>query len=331
MDNFPIKTRLQNFLANIVGEGEELKPRTRKEAILAKAAGRDIDIEPKTGTEYWLMKALENGGGSSTKRTTIFVEQTVTTVQGDGVNSGSISVAEGTDIPDSLIVTFDEEEYTCPKQEVYGMATYGALYSGSGIDFSNYPFIIVINDNEWMFATENAGSFKVKGEEELTAIIPTGQITLTADGIYDVKKYKNAEVKYSEYVPVEFVCTSTTSNEFGFWTFDGKFVQEGYIAPGKLGACGTANGTAHSWVAHFPKYKQTDNKDAAGVYGLSLLKTTYNDVSSRLTLTANDPNVKIHLWEIPNAKTYEDDYLKYYLLHFVCLTDVSNLVITISG
>ena len=100
----------------------------------------------------------EGGGGSSWQ--TVF-EGSVTTVEfEDALLEGLTSLTA-----DTIRVTLNGTTYTCEKQ---ADGSYGATYDESTqeFDFSEYPFNIGEGKDGYMLATETAGTYTLKIEEE---------------------------------------------------------------------------------------------------------------------------------------------------------------------
>lgn len=113
-----------------------------------------------------IMAQIENAQWKSESSGQLFSE-TVTTVAEGTSSNALLSYAEPI-AADTLKVTFDGTEYTCPKIEI-GPGVYG--YGGAsptGSDFTEFPFsIISLNGSNRIF-TETAGTYSVSASEKQT-------------------------------------------------------------------------------------------------------------------------------------------------------------------
>ncbi len=104
------------------------------------------------------MNKMDNGWGM--QNTQLFSE-TATTVAGEYGNETELTYAESI-TADSITVTFDGNEYTCPSVIVNGnICGYGGVDSSWAYDFSQYPFAIVSDNGVNYFATQTAGTYAV--------------------------------------------------------------------------------------------------------------------------------------------------------------------------
>lgn len=96
-------------------------------------------INWQTGDTITAEKLNKMDNGWSVESTQLFSE-TVTTAAGEHGNYGTLAYAAQVNAP-SAIVTFDGTNYTCNAVDLGGVTYYGGI-SGSGPDFSEYPFAI---------------------------------------------------------------------------------------------------------------------------------------------------------------------------------------------
>lgn len=113
-------------------------------------------INWQTGQTITAEKLNKMDNGWSVDNTQLFSE-TVTTTAGDIGNSAVLSYTEGT-FPDSMDITFDSTEYTCPRQSGYGQYWYGAPNPG---DWSTYPFVLLFMSEQWTLVTQTAGTYTI--------------------------------------------------------------------------------------------------------------------------------------------------------------------------
>lgn len=104
------------------------------------------------------MNKMDNGWG--VENTQLFSE-TVTTVDQGGMNQGSLTYSQLIDA-DTIIVTFNGTNYTCPRIDAFGSSFYGG-FSEQGPDFTNFPFALESNPtaNANFIYTQNAGTYTV--------------------------------------------------------------------------------------------------------------------------------------------------------------------------
>lgn len=105
---------------------------------------------------------------------TLFNE-TVTTIEGEDDSSATLAYSQAI-TADTLIVTFDGVEYTCPANDA-GVATVYGGYSPTGTDFSEFPFAIASIPNSVQLInrlfTETAGEHTVKVESTTKTVTTT--------------------------------------------------------------------------------------------------------------------------------------------------------------
>lgn len=146
--------------------------------------GEVITADGLNNLEAGVQEALECCGGGDAgyeciESTTLLTNETVTTVENDGHN-GAVLAYSSLIETDTLKVTFNGVEYTCPNITVVdGEGLYGAPYdSESGnTDWSEYPFIIASCQVDGVttnyIETQSAGTYTVKIE----ALSTTAEVT----------------------------------------------------------------------------------------------------------------------------------------------------------
>lgn len=144
--------------------------------------GDVVTAEKLNHIENGLEELSQSGGGySCTESTSLIFEETVTT-EVDAESSGSMAIgtfayAEPIDA-DELVVTFNGTEYICPKKGGSYMVSYGATPSADSMDFSEYPFSILLSQDlqgsrTTLLMTAQAGTYSVKGESHTETIETT--------------------------------------------------------------------------------------------------------------------------------------------------------------
>ena len=119
-------------------------------------------INWQTGDTITAAKLNRCDNGWAAERTQLFSE-TVTTVD-DGSGMYVATLAYSGDIyAATIIVTYDSTEYTCPS---IGLGEYGAPYSGSGCDFSEFPFNLYTSGGHTTFTTKTAGTHTIAASTE---------------------------------------------------------------------------------------------------------------------------------------------------------------------
>lgn len=116
---------------------------------------------------HWLKDYIgpheEGGGGDAgyecTETRTTLTEESVTTVAQGAFNMAPLSYLTPI-TAETIVVTFDGEEYECEKT---GTGAYGD-FGDSGPDFSVYPFAIMPTPSGNSIFTETAGTYSVKIE-----------------------------------------------------------------------------------------------------------------------------------------------------------------------
>lgn len=103
------------------------------------------------------LNKMDNGWGVG--KTQLFSE-TATTVLDNGVNSAMLAYSSVIDA-ETIVVTFDGVEYTCNNNSSETDGDYGAPWSGSGYDFSEFPFNLYSYEGENSLATANVGTYNI--------------------------------------------------------------------------------------------------------------------------------------------------------------------------
>lgn len=116
--------------------------------------------------------SVVNGGGGDTgyectETVTELFNETVTTAKpAEEAPSAQANLAYSESITaDTLTITFDGVEYTCPKQSpAEGVSVYGDL------NFSQIPFYIASSSQGNLIFTQNAGEYAVKAELKTSSV-----------------------------------------------------------------------------------------------------------------------------------------------------------------
>lgn len=134
-----------------------------------KCDGDDVE------TTECFEKAVESLLGYECKETyTLLTNETVTTTLGEtNVGEGTLSYSPLISA-DTIKVTFNGTEYICNKvwNATLWADCYGAPYTGSGYDWSEYPFEITVTDANYIL-TEDAGTYDVKIEVPALSVTTT--------------------------------------------------------------------------------------------------------------------------------------------------------------
>ena len=166
-----------------------MKPKTRLDNFLAKIAkdpDADSSMEPKSREEHYLNKIAENGGSGSgytitEERTIIVPEQTAETqtyTDYARIYLTDISVMAPDQMPNTLIATYNCNEYRLPKVETSGnVIGYGEMNGRLPI-FTTYPCVITfmfddtaITDGNLL--TPTAQTAVVKAEAATEVVTPS--------------------------------------------------------------------------------------------------------------------------------------------------------------
>ena len=150
-------------LEQLGATAEDLRNEPSWRAKVLEALGAEYTDEDTRNFERYRLKVLENlsgGGGSSWQ--TVF-EGSVTTEQSEMGNIGYINYNEQL-TADTLKITFDGIEYECEKTSTITSNMYGG-FGEDGLDFSEYPFLIMSTEDENRVFTESAGTHTLKIEE----------------------------------------------------------------------------------------------------------------------------------------------------------------------
>lgn len=139
------------------------------------ACGETITADALNHLEQGVADCCGGGGDCGfecTETKTLLTQETVTTVDVDGMASGQFSYSTPIDA-DVIAVTFNGVEYECPRIEIDGLSFYGGM-GEYGPDFSVYPFAIGEIDGANMLATESEGTYAVKIEAVDRSVTSTG-------------------------------------------------------------------------------------------------------------------------------------------------------------
>ena len=148
------------------------KPQINSTTLNGNQSGYDLgllDAPSTAGTQGQVLTSDGEGGqswqnpsggsdpGYVVTETPLFTE-TVTTVAGQMGNSAQLAYI-GTTTPDSMVITFDDVEYSCQRQSGNNMYYYGA---SDPSDWSTYPFVVLYTaQGIWMVVTETAGTHTI--------------------------------------------------------------------------------------------------------------------------------------------------------------------------
>lgn len=117
-----------------------------------------------------IMAQIENAQWKEEGTQELFSE-TVTTVAGNNGNSASLTYAEPI-TADTLKVTFDGVDYTCPKISGVGGIAYGG-FGETGPDFTEFPFVISFGSASNIIYTQTAGEHTVSATAETVTTTET--------------------------------------------------------------------------------------------------------------------------------------------------------------
>ena len=104
------------------------------------------------------MNKMDNGWSATVTTSTLFDGSCTTELDGD-VAYGEIDL--DVNAPDTLVITFNNTEYTCQKNDHGDDAYYGELDSEDVAVFTTYPFCVFAGD-PWFLLTETAGTYAIK-------------------------------------------------------------------------------------------------------------------------------------------------------------------------
>ena len=111
------------------------------------------------------MNKMDNGWGVQSSQ--LFSETVTTTIDSEYPEDpawGDLSYSQFIDA-DTLVVTFNGDEYVCSKMDAGGSNAYGGL-GADGPDFSDIPFAILSGPRSNSIATENGGTYTISASAE---------------------------------------------------------------------------------------------------------------------------------------------------------------------
>lgn len=111
------------------------------------------------------MNKMDNGWSATVTTSTMFDGSCTTESDSDSAY-GEIDLHD--DAPDTLVITFNNTEYTCQKNDDGEGAYYGELDSEGIAVFTTYPFCVFAGD-PWFLLTETAGTYAIKLVEKNVA------------------------------------------------------------------------------------------------------------------------------------------------------------------
>ena len=109
----------------------------------------------------WFYKGYgTSGGDGGDDDLVVLFSETVTTTDNHGDNIAELSYSQLIDA-DTITVTFDRTEYTCPciNVDVDGAYAYGGFNDGA--DFTEYPFFIWSDSQVNQLVTQTAGEHTI--------------------------------------------------------------------------------------------------------------------------------------------------------------------------
>ena len=131
---------------------------TALDVLADQLADSDVEVPPtNAGAILELAKYVSQGGGSSKE---LLFEETVTT-SGSPVAQAQLASSQYIDA-DTIYVTLDGVEYTCPKRTIQGES--GNFYGANDPTFADYPFVIQSSSENNTIITQTAGTHTVKVE-----------------------------------------------------------------------------------------------------------------------------------------------------------------------
>ena len=140
------------------------------------------------------------GGGSSdsgwNRERTELLNETVTTVDMGGPCIGYFVHNEVLIDSDTITVTFDGTEYKCTRYDRNGVHFYGGNISQSGIDFTNYPFVISSTSGTNGIYTETAGTYAITVVGD--TIVPSSDFSAAVGKCLPVLKVELGKTTYQE-------------------------------------------------------------------------------------------------------------------------------------
>lgn len=126
-----------------------------------------ISVSTKTVTTTDTFKqAVNDIVGWKTTKNVLLIKENVTTVAGESGNSATLSFTTPIGY-DTLRVTFEGVEYTCPKILDGDSVAYGG-FNGTELDFTEFPFAIISASNGNTIYTQSAGTYSVSVSFEYT-------------------------------------------------------------------------------------------------------------------------------------------------------------------
>lgn len=140
---------------------------------ILRKLGKKMTGEDITGTNLVTVvddiaeKYTGGSGGGDVVRTQLFSETVTTAEDEDGFYSAQPAYSQSI-YADTITVTFDGTEYTCPRIDLLGQQFYGGV-GEQGPVFTEYPFCIASDSSDTnLIYTETAGEHTVT-VETLTA------------------------------------------------------------------------------------------------------------------------------------------------------------------
>lgn len=162
----------------ITSEASENSIKTQTEGTFTVSAS--VDTVTTTDT---FKKAVNDIAGWKTTGEVALFDENVTTVAGNDGNSATLTYAESI-TADTLKVTFDGVEYTCPKIPLGVGTAYGGV-GQEGPDFTDFPFAILSGPTGNRIYTQTAGEHT---------------ISITAETVTTTETFKNEVNKLNNVV-----------------------------------------------------------------------------------------------------------------------------------
>lgn len=143
------------------------------------------------------LNKMDNGWSVTTERTTLF-DGEVTTVHDGGYNEGTFT-PDSPITADSITVTFNGTEYGCQNIGTDEYPEYGAPYSGTAYNFSEFPFNIYSGRN-MTITTETAGTYTLKIERTVVDVEKTNEFAEAVSAVVSSNGYiKESAIKQAVY------------------------------------------------------------------------------------------------------------------------------------
>lgn len=174
------------------------------------------------------MNKMDNGWG--VQNTQLFSETVTTADNGGGMNMGVLVYSQTID-SDTITVTFNNTNYTCPRVDAFGEHFYGG-FTQSGPDFSQFPFAIESGQNGNALFTQTAGTYTVAisaggiavsdnfsnavNQCVDTSLIPMQCINGVSTETEMTSAQQGGKILYFKYYNVTYIITAVGNGSVGF-------------------------------------------------------------------------------------------------------------------